>query len=167
MQKFETTVQELKNEVLKEVAQLTWEDRLTEGILDIPKNVIPGPEARMRCCIYKERAVVNDRVKMAMGGDKAYPAIMEVMKVACDECPVTQIEVGPACRGCIATRCLHACPKGAISIVNHRSTIDHTKCIMCGKCVAACPYGAIERHQRPCEKGCIPGAISKIGRAHV
>lgn len=160
MRKFETTVQELKNEVLKEVAQLTWEDRLAEGILDIPKKVIPGPEARMRCCIYKERAVVGDRVKMAMGGDKAYPAIMEVMKVACDECPVTQIEVGPACRGCIATRCVHACPKGAISIVNHKSTIDHTKCIMCGKCVAACPYGAIERHQRPCEKGCIPGAIS-------
>ncbi len=160
MRKFETTVQELKDQVLESVAELAWEDKLATGILDIPEKIIPGPEARMRCCIYKERAVVNDRVKMAMGGDKAYPAMVEVMKVACDECPVTQIEVGPACRGCIATRCVHACPKGAISIVNHRATIDHSKCIMCGKCVAACPYSAIEKHQRPCERGCIPGAIS-------
>ena len=160
MRKFETTVQELKHQVLESVAELTWEDKLTTGILSIPEKIIPGPEARMRCCIYKERAVVNDRVKMAMGGDRAYPAIMEVMKVACDECPVTQIEVGPACRGCIATRCVHACPKGAITVQNHRATIDHKKCIMCGKCVAACPYGAIEKHQRPCERGCIPGAIS-------
>ena len=120
MRKFETTVQELKDQVLESVAELAWEDKLATGILDIPEKIIPGPEARMRCCIYKERAVVNDRVKMAMGGDKAYPAMVEVMKVACDECPVTQIEVGPACRGCIATRCVHACPKGAISIVNHR-----------------------------------------------
>ena len=164
MRKFETSVQELKNEVLKEVAQLAWADRLTEGLLDIPKHVIPGPEARMRCCIYKERAIVGDRVKLAMGGDPAYPGMVEVLEIACDECPVTQIEVGPSCRGCIATRCVHACPKEAISIVKHghhfRAVVDHDKCIACGKCVAACPYGAIEKHQRPCEKSCVPGAIS-------
>lgn len=160
MRKFETTVQELKDGVLKSVAQLAWEGKLTTGVLDIPEKLIPGPEAKMRCCIYKERAVINDRVKMAIGGDKAYPAMVEVMKVACDECPVTQIEVGPACRGCIATRCVHTCPKEAISIINHKATIDHSKCIMCGKCVSACPYSAIEKHQRPCERGCVPGAIS-------
>jgi len=160
MRKFETTVQELKHGVLKSVAELTWEDRLTAGVLDIPEKIIPGPEAKMRCCIYKERAVVSERIKMAVGGDRAYPGMVEVMKVACDECPVTQIEVSNACRGCIATRCMHACPKGAISIVNHKSVIDHTKCILCGKCVAACPYGAIEKHQRPCERGCVPGALS-------
>ena len=53
MRKFETTVQELKSSVLEEVAVLAWEDRLTTGILDIPEKIIPGPEARMRCCIYK------------------------------------------------------------------------------------------------------------------
>ena len=72
MRKFETTVQELKGGVLKSVAQLAWEDRLATGVLDIPEKLVPGPEAKMRCCIYKERAVINDRVKMAMGGDKAY-----------------------------------------------------------------------------------------------
>jgi len=160
MRKFETTVQELKDQVLTSVAELAWEDRLATGILDVPEKIIPGPEARMRCCIYKERAVVSSRLKMAMGGDHTNPAMVEVMEVACDECPVTQIEVGPACRGCIATRCVHTCPKDAITIVNRKATIDHAKCITCGKCVSACPYGAIEKKQRPCERGCVPGALS-------
>ena len=160
MREFETSVQELKDRALKAVAELTWEDRLATGILDVPEQIVPGPHARVRCCIYKERAVVSSRLKMAMGGDHSNPAMVEVMAVACDECPVTQIEVGPACRGCIATRCMHTCPKDAISIVNHRAQIDHSKCITCGRCVSACPYGAIEKRQRPCERGCIPGAIS-------
>ena len=160
MRVFETKVQELKNDVLREVAALAWEDKLQTGILDIPEKIVPGPDATMRCCIYKERAVVSQRVKMAMGGDKSNPCVVEVLGVACDECPVTQIAVGPACRGCIATRCVHACPKNAITIVNHRATIDYDKCISCGKCVAACPYSAINKNLRPCEKGCKNDAIS-------
>lgn len=160
MRKFETTVQELKDDVLRNVAQLAWEDKLAAGVLDIPEKIIPGPEARMRCCIYKERAIVGARIKMAMGGDAANPGVVEVLDIACDECPVTQIEVGPSCRGCIATRCVHNCPKDAIAIINHRAVIDHAKCISCGKCVSVCPYSAIQKNQRPCEWACVPGAIS-------
>ncbi len=160
MREFETRVQQLKHNVLREVASLAWEDKLTIGALDIPEKIIPGPTATMRCCIYKERAVVSQRVKMAMGGDKANPCVVEVMEVACDECPVSAITVGPACRGCIATRCVQVCPKGAISIINHRAEIDHDKCIACGKCLSACPYSAIVKNLRPCEKGCKGNAIS-------
>ena len=160
MRVFETNVQQLKDSVLREVAALAWEDRLAAGILDIPEKIIPGPRATMRCCIYKERAVVSSRVRMAMGGDHTNPCVVEVMSVACDECPVTQMTVGPACRGCIATRCVHACPKDAIHVVNHRAEIDHSKCILCGKCLNACPYGAIIKNLRPCERGCKVGAIS-------
>lgn len=85
---------------------------------------------------------------------------MEVLPIACDECPVTEITVGPSCRGCLATRCVHACPKDAITIVNHRACIDHEKCISCGRCVSACQYSAILKTQRPCEKGCPAKAIS-------
>jgi [FeFe] hydrogenase (group B1/B3) len=160
MRVFETSVQELKNDVLRSVACLTWADDLQSGILDIPQQIIPGPEAKMRCCIYKERAIIAQRVKVAMGGDKSNPNLVEVLDIACDECPVTEITVGPACRGCIATRCVHTCPKDAITIVDHRAQIDHSKCITCGKCLTACPYGAIEKKQRPCERGCKAGAIS-------
>ena len=161
MRVFETTVQELKDGVLREVAALAWEDnKMQTGVLDIPEKIIPGPEAKMRCCIYKERAVVSSRVKMALGGDRANPAMVEVMNVACDECPVTQMTVGPACRGCIATRCVHACPKDAITVINHKAEIDHSKCILCGKCLNACPYGAIIKNLRPCERACKVGAIT-------
>lgn len=157
---FETRVQELKNSVLRSVAQLAWEDRLSDGILDIPEQIIPGPESHTRCCVYKARAIVSSRIKIAMGGDKSDPCVVEVLPIACDECPVTEITVSPACRGCIATRCVNTCPKDAISIVNHRAVIDHSKCISCGKCVNACPYGAIVKNLRPCERGCKSGAIS-------
>ena len=61
MRTFETKIQELKTAVLTEVARLTWEDRLQTGtaILDIPEKIIPGPTATLRCCIYKERAIIN------------------------------------------------------------------------------------------------------------
>ena len=71
MREFETSVQELKDQVLKAVAELAWEDRLATGVLDVPEQIVPGPEAKMRCCIYKERAVVSNRIKMAIGGGTA------------------------------------------------------------------------------------------------
>jgi len=162
LHRFETKIQELKTQVLTEVSRLTWEDKLQNSValLDIPEKIIPGPKATLRCCIYKERAIINSRVKMAMGGDKSNPTVVEVLPIACDECPVTEITVGPSCRGCLATRCVRSCPKNAISVVDHRATIDHSKCISCGKCLSACQYSAIIKTQRPCEKGCPVKAIT-------
>ena len=69
MRHYETTIQQLKDQVLTAVARLAWNEKLdTNELLDIPEQIIPGPEAQTRCCIYKERAVVTSRIKMAMGG---------------------------------------------------------------------------------------------------
>lgn len=162
MRVYETKIQELKVNILAEVARMTWDRTIDNAahLLDIPEKIIPGPEANLRCCIYKERAIVNSRVKMAMGGDKSNPNVVEVLPIACDECPVTEMTVSASCRGCLATRCVHACPKDAITIVNHRAQIDHKKCVNCGRCLNACQYSAIVKTQRPCEKGCPVNAIS-------
>ena len=42
----------------------------------------------MRCCVYKERAIVSERIKLATGGDPLNPNVIEVIDIACDECPV-------------------------------------------------------------------------------
>ena len=169
MAKFDTNVQQMKYRVLREVARLAKEDKLTEGLLSIAETIIPGPQPTMRCCIYKERAIVQEQVKMALGGHADHASEVEVLPIACDECPVSQVTVSDACRGCIAHRCANACPKGAISFPNHHAFIDHSKCIACGKCVAACPYSAITKNVRPCERACKPGAIKmdETKKAHI
>lgn len=159
---FDTDVQELKYKVLKEVAELTLNDQLTpQNTMSIAEKIIPDDaKPTMRCCIYKERAIINQRVKLALGGDPRNPNVVEVLPIACDECPVDGITVTPACRGCIAHHCMNACPRDAIRIVNRHATIDKSKCIECGRCAQACSYGAILRLERPCIKACKTKAIS-------
>ena len=87
MRKFDTKVQHLKYKVLREVAREAWKGTLLDNVLDIPKTIIPGKIPTMRCCVYKERAILGERVKIAMGGNKENPNIIEVIDIACDECP--------------------------------------------------------------------------------
>ena len=115
MRKFDTKVQHLKYKVLREVARLAWNDTLLENCIDIPKTIVPGNEPTMRCCVYKERAILGERVKLAIGGDRQNPNVIEVIEIACDECPVSGYEVTNACRGCLAHRCEDVCKKGALS----------------------------------------------------
>ena len=161
MRKFDTKVQHLKYKVLREVARQAWADRLLETALDIPKMIVPGKEPTMRCCVYKERAILGERVKLAMGGDKTNPNVIEVIDIACDECPVGGYEVTDACRGCLAHRCEDVCKRGAISFDRYqRAYIDKSKCVECGACAKVCPYGAIADRKRPCERSCKIKAIS-------
>ena len=161
MRKFDTQVQHLKYKVLREVARLAWDGTLFEGMMDIPKKIVPGNEPTMRCCVYKERAILGERVKLAIGGDKENPNIIEVIDIACDECPVGGYEVTNACRGCLAHRCEDVCKRGAISFdKNHVAHIDKSKCVECGACAKVCPYTAIVGRKRPCQNACKVKAIA-------
>ncbi len=161
MHKFDTKVQHLKYKVLREVARLAWNDTLLENILDIPKTIVPGNTPTMRCCVYKERAILSDRVRLAMGGNADNPNVIEVIETACDECPMGGYEVTNACRGCLAHRCEDACRFGAITFdENHVAHIDKSKCKECGACSRVCPYTAIISRRRPCENACKIKAIT-------
>ena len=161
MRKFDTKVQHLKYKVLREVARQAWADSLLENVFDIPKAIVPGKTPTMRCCVYKERAILNARVKIAMGGQKNNPNIIEVIDIACDECPAAGYEVTDSCRGCLAHRCEDVCKKGAISFDhNHVAHIDKSKCIECGQCAKVCPFSAIINRKRPCQIACKVKAIS-------
>lgn len=161
MRKFDTKVQHLKYKVLRAVARSAWNDTLLEDVADIPEQIVPGPEATMRCCVYKERAILSKRVKLAMGGDSDNPNIVEVISIACDECPMGGYEVTNACRGCLAHRCEDVCKRGAITFDRHQKAhIDKSKCVECGACAKVCPYSAITHNKRPCQNACKVKAIS-------
>ena len=160
MRKFDPKVQHLKYKVLREVARVAWQDQLLEKMPDIPKIIVPTDTATMRCCVYKERAIVTERIKLALGGDQSNPNVIEVIDIACDECPIGGIFVTPACRGCLVHRCKEVCPKDAIQIIDHKAVVDKSKCIECGKCTQACPYGAIIAQKRPCVNSCKVKAIT-------
>ena len=167
MKKFNSYVQELKFNVLKEVAAAEWRDDLLQAITDIPKMIITTDRATMRCCVYKERAIVAERVKLAVGLslDKTSDCIMQVIDIACDGCPVVGYDVTNACRGCLSHQCVEVCPRAAIEVErtdNNRqcARIDKNKCIECGKCEKACPYHAIANYKRPCMTACAAGAIA-------
>ena len=161
LHRFDTKVQYLKYQVLREVARHTWNNTLLENLTDIPKMIVPGKVPTMRCCVYRERAILAERVKLAMGGHTTNPNVIEVIDIACDECPVGGYEVTNACRGCLAHRCEDACKRGAISYDrNHMAYIDKTKCVECGACAKVCPYTAIVSRKRPCQNACKVKAIS-------
>ena len=161
MRKFDTKVQYLKYKVLREVANQAWNDTLLQNVFDIPKLIVPGKTSTMRCCVYKERAILAERVKMAMGGDLDNKNVIEVIDIACDECPAAGYDVTDSCRGCLAHRCEDVCKKGAISFDhNHVAHIDKTKCVECGQCAKVCPFSAIVNRKRPCQKACKVKAIS-------
>ena len=161
MRKFDTKVQYLKYKVLREVASQAWNDTLLENLLDIPKIIVPGKTSTMRCCVYKERAILAERVKMAMGGETQNNNVIQVIDIACDECPAAGYEVTDSCRGCLAHRCEDVCKRGAISFDhNHVAHIDKSKCVECGACAKVCPFAAIVNRKRPCQISCKVKAIS-------
>ena len=112
---FDTKVQFTKYKVLREVAKYTFQGTLTENLLNIPRPISPGPKADMRCCIYKERAIVSEQVELAIQGVQKGQNIISVVGIACDECPAAGYEVTDSCRGCLAHRCEDVCKRGAIS----------------------------------------------------
>lgn len=104
---------------------------------------------------------MGERIKIAMGGDKNNPNVIEVIDIACDECPAAGYEVTSSCRGCLAHRCEDVCKRGAITFDhNHVAHIDKTKCVECGMCAKVCPYFAIVNRKRPCQNACKVKAIT-------
>ena len=162
MKLFDNKVQERKYNVLREVAIQTWRGNdVFAEFNEISSKVIPKDEPPQRCCIYKDRAVIAERIRLAIGGSRKASGVVQVIDIACDECPEAGYVVTDLCRGCLAHGCIDACKLGAITIDSkHHAHIDKNKCVDCGRCATACKYSAIHNFQRPCENACKVKAIS-------
>lgn len=161
MRIFDTNVQQLKYTVLMEVAYQTWLGNDSFAVFnEIASEIVKKDEPPMSCCIYKDRAIVAERIRMALGGDENNPNVIQVIDIACDECPEAGHTITDLCRGCIAHRCKDVCKLNAITFDEEgQAHIDKTKCVECGKCAKVCPYGAIANFKRPCERACKFDAI--------
>lgn len=163
-----TDIVQIKHMVLKTTAEHAFEGRLYDDYEKIPYELIQGIKPNFRCCVYREREIIRQRVRMAMGKlpiDVQYTnedgsQIVHVIPCACEGCPIQQITVTQNCQICLAKKCVKACPFGAITSTPKGTVIDHAKCRKCGKCVAACPYHAIVEIERPCIHSCPVKAIS-------
>lgn len=164
---FTSDSSQFKFDVLVEVAREAFDNDLSEEKVDaMARQLVRLGGERFRCCVYKEREVLRQRVRLAMGKmandlEEYKPKqIVQVIDAACDGCTIQKIQVTDNCRKCMRKACMAACNFGAISMGPHRSQIDHTKCKECGACARACPYNAIVVTERPCFAHCPVQAIS-------
>lgn len=154
----------IKHEVLRKVAKIAFAGKLDEKQDAIPYDLIPGPSANFRCCIYKEREIIRQRVRLARGlspsANKDNKNIVQVINSACEGCPITRFVVTDNCQKCMSKKCQGACHFGAINMLRDRAYIDPNHCKECGKCTEACPYNAIADLMRPCKRSCPVDAIT-------
>lgn len=181
-------IKHLKREILIRITEAFLSDNFEENARKIPYAMRPkGCETDLRCCIYKERAVIRDRIVAGLGhsiekddeytllSDYAKEAtqrqkpdeeILTVLQGACKGCVPSSVYVTDLCQGCVARPCKTTCKFGAISIINGKSHIDPSKCKNCGMCINACPYSAIAKIIVPCESVCPVDAIKKDESGH-
>ena len=187
-----STITDVRRRVFTEVARMAYEGGDYSRIEDLPFKIVPAERDDCRGSIFLERAIVGERLRLAMGlsprpmdqhaalssgvGESAIPEkyyeppLINILKFACNACPEKRYIVTNQCQNCLAHPCREVCPKGAVSLDHHgRSVIDQDKCIRCGKCASVCPYQAIILQERPCAKACGMGAIHSDahGRAEI
>jgi len=176
-----TPVKEVRRQVLTEVAKMIVENKSPSYIETIPYNIIAKDTPTYRESVFRERAIVRERTRLAFGLDlKEFGAhgpiiddvspamtdkkfleipIVNVIKAGCERCETDSFWVTNNCRKCMAHPCSIICPVDAVMIGEHAAFIDQKKCIRCGRCGQVCPYNAIVHRERPCAIACGVNAI--------
>lgn len=187
-----TPVTQIRRQVFKKVAQLAYSYEGDYSRVDeLPYEIIKGEVASYRESVFKERAIVAERIRLACGlsvrnADEHAPLsrdfsqaistervftepLVNVIPFACNACDETAYVVTDNCRNCLAHPCTGVCPVKAVSIIDGKSHIDKEKCVKCGRCAEFCPYDAIVKYDRPCAAACGVNAIESdhLGRASI
>ncbi|MCI8349970.1 MAG: 4Fe-4S binding protein [Oscillospiraceae bacterium] len=184
-----TPMARIRRRVFEEAARLGFEGGGLSRMDQVPYQIIPGEVALYRDSVFRERAVVGERLRMACGlplrdtgeyapisqgieraavcGRYVEGPLIQVIPFACNACDTHRFAVTDACQRCLEHPCVSACPVKAVSLGERRARIDTETCIRCGRCRDACPYHAILEVRRPCAAVCGVDAIQsdELGRA--
>ena len=192
MRGIETGKVRIRHEVFTEIARLAYEGGdYAKRLEELPFKIIPGEIGTYRDSLFLERAVVGERLRLAMGlplrkfsefsllSDGVEKALdpevyyekplINVIKFACNKCPDNVVKITNVCQGCLEHPCMAVCPRQAITRINGQAHIDPDKCIRCGRCLKECKFNAIVRLERPCRKACGMDCIHSdgLGRADI
>ena len=55
----DANILKIKHEILYQVAKLTYAGQLEEKKEELPYELLPGPQAKYRCCVYKELSLIH------------------------------------------------------------------------------------------------------------
>ena len=187
-----SAVDDIRRNVFTEVARLGYEGGDLTRVDALPYTLIQGEVAHHRHDVFLERAIIQERIRLALGMDlqtaeKQMPLshniqeadtdqryfeepLVNIIPFACNACPPKQIRITDSCQGCLSHPCMNVCPKDAIYLDKDKHChIDQEKCIKCGRCFNQCPYHAISKIERPCAAACGMDAIEsdELGRAKI
>ena len=146
MRGVETRIQEIRHKIFTEVARMAYHTEwpVKERMEELPYKIIPGETGNFRNDVFLERAIVGERLRLAMGLPN---------RSAAEHAPVSDgIEAADQAE-------TYYTPP----------LIDQEKCIKCGRCASVCSYNAIIIQERPCAKACGMDAITsdENGKANI
>lgn len=151
-------IMKIRRNVLCSALELSRNENHPVEHAHLSKEIILDGTPRYRCCIHKERAIVEERLKLIFEPEKG--PVVRVLAEACNGCEMHRYVVTDGCQNCIGQFCSLNCPKKAMLFLNGHAFIDQSRCVECGLCAKKCPFHAILELRRPCEENCPVKAIS-------
>lgn len=122
MRGVETRIQEIRHNIFTEVARMAYHTEwpVKDRMEALPYKIIPGEKGNFRNDVFLERAIVGERLRLAMGlpyrsaaehspisdgieaadKDETYytPPLINVIKFACNACPEKEYMLQTAVR---------------------------------------------------------------------
>ena len=192
-----TTVIQIRRQVFTEVARMAYANVKGEAanhlMRKIPYTIIPGEEGKLRKDIFLERAIVEERVRLAMGlptrrmdehnsvvsgledasiADKYYdPPLVNVIKFACNALPREAGQGHRPVPGLPGSPLHGGLPQGRHHLVQSgRSIIDQEQVHQVRPLRrTSAPTTPSVKTERPCAAACGMDAIhsDELGRAEI
>ena len=158
-----SAVDDIRRSVFTEVARLAYESDDYKQVDMIPYKIVPGEVAHHRHDVFLERAIVQERVRLALGmslqpagsqtpvsahikeaaaaDDKYFEMpLVNIIPFACNACPPKQIRITDSCQGCLSHPCMNVCPKDAIEClydeapaILNKKIAEYTKAVVDGR----------------------------------